>query len=453
MRSYTVLFKKVLSIIFCLLLTVLSPLSLAAKKPSWFKIQYWKTDNGVKVYFVQRYEVPMLDAEVVFAAGSSYDKKKWGVAYLTSQMLAEGTKTSSANVISEKFDGVGALYGASADRDMAGCSLRTVVRDGFLDQALANYVDVLSHPAFSEKALARVKNQQLDQIKIQLQDPMKIASDRFSQTIYKGLPYGHPTLGTLQSVSSLTRDDVAAFYKRYYVAANAKIILVGDLTLDKAKTIANEIASQLPQGKPAEKLALAPRDQKGQKVFVNFPAKQNAILLGMVGITRRYPGYYSLVVGNHVLGGLPMSSLLFEKVRNERGLTYSVYSYFMPLKLRGPFLISLQTRSTQAKKAEDVTVDVLKDFLQNGPTEKQLKAAKQNILGSFPIRLSTNKSVIGNVVNIAFYNLPLDYLDAYPEHVKKVTVASVKKAFANTVHLSQLTRVEVGVKAGAGNHG
>ena len=166
-------------------------------------------------------------------------------------------------------------------------------------------------------------------------------------------------------------------------------------------------------------------------------------MLGLPALQRGDPDFFPLLVGNYSLGGGGFVSRLMKEVRDKRGLAYSVHSYFMPLQQLGPFQIGLQTKKAQANDALKVTREVLATFLAEGPSETELQAAKQNLIGSFPLRLDSNRKILENVALIGFYDLPLDYLDRYPENIEKVTVADIKAAYSRHVRPEHLVTVVV----------
>jgi zinc protease len=166
--------------------------------------------------------------------------------------------------------------------------------------------------------------------------------------------------------------------------------------------------------------------------------------MGAPGIRRDDPDYFALYVGNHVLGGGGFTSRINKEVRQKRGLAYSAYSYFSPLQARGPFVIGMQTRRDQAPEALNVVRETLKEFIAQGPTEDELRAAKQNIVGGFPMRIDSNRKIHEYLGAIGFYRLPLTYLEDFIERVEKVTVADIKAAFERHVDPTKLITVVVG---------
>ena len=166
--------------------------------------------------------------------------------------------------------------------------------------------------------------------------------------------------------------------------------------------------------------------------------------MGQIAIDRKSPDYFPLVVGNYVFGGLPLGSVLFQQVRNQKGLAYYAGSAFLPLRYRGPFIIQLKTRVEKTKEALTVVQNALSTFLQKGPTEQQLDMAKQNLIGSFPLKIANNRDIADVVSTIAFYHRPLNYLDTYEQNVRAVTPKQVTSAFNKIINPKQLTVVTVG---------
>jgi len=221
------------------------------------------------------------------------------------------------------------------------------------------------------------------------------------------------------------------------------VSIMGDVSRVEAADIAESLTKNLPRKKPADVLrpvGLPTPDVKK----IPHPATQSHILLGYPGLQRNDADYFQLVVGNHILGGGGFTSRLMEEIRSKRGLAYSVHSHFSPLKEKGPFVIGLQTRKEQSEEALAVTRKVLSDFAANGPTEKELKEAKQNIIGSFPLRIDSNRKILGYLALIGFYKLPLTYLDDYIKAVEHVTAAQIKDSFQRRVDPAGMVTVIVG---------
>jgi zinc protease len=177
-----------------------------------------------------------------------------------------------------------------------------------------------------------------------------------------------------------------------------------------------------------------------------FASAQAHVLVGQPGFKRSDPDFFALTVGNHILGGGGFTSRLTEEVREKRGLSYSVYSYFSPGSHTGAFTIGLQTRPDQAQQALTVVRDVLERFVTEGPTEAELQAAKDNLIGGFPLLIDSNRKLLGNVANIAWNGLPLDYLDTWTKQVQKLSVGDIRAAFARVLHPQRMVTVVLGAE-------
>ena len=405
------------------------------------KIEHWVTPSGARVYFVESRVLPMLDVQVDFAAGSVFDPQgKSGLAALTRATLDNGAGKLDETEIAERLADIGANLGGSADTDRAGVSLRTLSARDKRDPALDILKSVLQAPHFDAAVFEREKARTIAGLKEAMTRPDSIAGKAFWAALYPNHPYGRQA--TPESVAALTRDDMVAFHARYYNAANASITLVGDLSRKDAEKIAEAIAAGLPKGEVATMPAM-PEIPKGGLTQLAHPASQAHVYIGLPAIERGNPDFFPLLVGNYTLGGGGFVSRLMKEVRDKRGYAYSVYSYVAPMRQTGPFQIGLQTKRSQAKDAIKVSRDILDAFLKDGPSEEELAAAKANLIGSFPLRLDSNKKILDNVATIGFFNLPLDYLDQYQAKVQAVTAEEVKQAFVRRVRPENLITVTV----------
>jgi zinc protease len=423
------------------LLTVAFALFFAHSALAGVKIEHWVSPSGARVYFVESRVLPMLDIQVDFAAGSMFDPQgKSGLAALTRATLDNGAGKLDETAIAEQLADIGANLGGGADTDRASVALRTLSAKDKREPALAILKAVLHQPLFDAAIFEREKARTIAGLKEAMTRPDSIAGKAFWAAMYPSHPYGRQA--TPESVAALNRDDLAAFHARYYVAANASITLVGDLSRGEAEKIAEAIAADLPKGVAAT-LPAAPELAAGNTIALAHPASQAHVYIGLPAIERGNPDFFPLLVGNYTLGGGGFVSRLMKEVRDQRGYAYSVYSYFAPMRHTGPFQIGLQTKRSQAKDAVKVAREVLDGFLRDGPSEDELAAAKANLTGSFPLRLDSNKKILDNVANIAFYGLPLDYLDHYQAKVQAVSAEQIKAAFARRVIPNNLVTVTV----------
>ena len=409
-------------------------------------IEHWQTASGAKVYFVANRGLPMLDVSVDFPAGSGYDSgDKSGVAAMTNNLLKLGADGLGEDEIARRLADIGAIMNERFEADRAGLSLRTLSDPTRRTQALDVFSRVLRAPEFSAAVLEREKQRLTAALKEADLKPDTQASRLFYRLVYREHPYALRSSGDVGTVGGIGRDDLLAFYRRHYTANQAVIAIMGDVTRKEAEAVAEQITRGLPRMEGAA--PVLPRVEPltgGVTRIVAHPAVQSHILLGAPGIRRDDPDYFPVFVGNHILGGGGFASRITEEVRQKRGLAYSAYSYFSPLQARGPFVIGMQTRRDQTDEALAVVRRTLDDFVRNGPTEQELQAAKQNIIGGFPMRIDSNRKIHGYLALIGFYGLPISYLEDFVANVERVTVADIKSAFARRVDPDRLVTVVVG---------
>jgi zinc protease len=407
-------------------------------------IQHWQASSGAQVYFVESRGLPILDISIDFSAGSSADTpEKSGRASLTLQLLDLGAGGLSEDKISKSLADVGAQLSARFDRDRSGVLLRTLSNKNERNQALDIFSKIIQHPEFPKSALKRERARVISRLKEAKTKPGYIASRTLNNMLYGAHPYGLRSSGEVDTLNGLQRKDLVDFYQSHYSAANSVISIMGDVSRSEAAAIAEALSKDLPQGKALNILPPVTEPLSGTR-RITHPATQSHILLAYPGLKRNDPDYYPLLVGNYILGGGGFASRLMEEIRQKRGLAYSVRSGFYPLKQAGPFQIGLQTKKEQSEEALMITQKVLADFVAEGPTEKELAAAKGNIVGGFPLRIDSNKKIMGYLAVIGFYNLPLTYLDDYVSAVDTVTVEQIKDAFQRRIPPEGMVAVVVG---------
>ncbi|MGB5304832.1 MAG: pitrilysin family protein [Gammaproteobacteria bacterium] len=407
-------------------------------------IQHWQTANGVRVYFVPAPELPMVDVRLVFAAGSARDAGQAGLARMTNLLLDKGAAGLSAGEIAIRLESLGANLGTGALRDMAWVSLRSLSDAEHLQPALAVFRDVVSRPDFNKRDMERERANTLVAIRSGEQSPATVAGYNFYAACYGEHMYGTRSVGTEDSVKKLSRSAINAFYRRYYVARNAVLAIVGDLDRKAAEDLAEQVAGALPAGDRAPPIPPVESLQQAQEERIFHPSTQTHVRMGAPGMHRGDPDYFTLYVGNHVLGGGGLVSRLHEEVREKRGLSYSVNSYFSPMEQDGPFLLSLQTRNDQVEEALAVARKTLQDFIDKGPTEAELTASKKNITGGFALRIDSNAKIVEYLAMIGFYDLPLDYLDTFNDKVMAVSRQQVVDTFRRRVVPGKMVTVIVG---------
>ena len=429
-----------------LLAALLSPQVLAG-----IPIVTWQHASGAQVFLVESPAIPMLDVLMDVDGGSRRDPAaQAGLASASAVMTSKGVlalgqrPALDENALSEAWADLGASFGASASADRLSFSLRTLTYPDLLDKSLALAAQQLARPSWPADIWATERKRWQAAIKEADTRPATRAGKAYSAAVYGSHPYGF-------EVTALTLDrievaDMRAFYARTVLPCRARISLVGAITRAQADALVSRLMQPLNQAACTALPAVANVQPlaSAQNLAVPFESAQAHVLIGQPGITRADPDFFAMLVGNYILGGGGFVSQLTTEVREKRGLSYSVYSTFNPGLHAGAFTMSLQTRPDQAAQAVAVTREVLKKFVTQGPTEAELQAAKDNLIGGFALRIDTNRKLLDNVANIAANNLPLNYLDTWTSRVDKITVADVKAAFARHLQPDRMVTVVVG---------
>ncbi|APW39274.1 peptidase M16 [Rhodoferax koreense] len=415
-------------------------------------IQQWTQPSGARVFLVESPAIPMLDVQIDFDAGGRRDPPaQAGLASLTASMSNKGVAARGGepaldqNAWSEAWVDLGASFGAGAGDDRMSFSLRTLTYPDLMDKAARLAARQLGEPAFAADLWQRERQRIAAALKEADTKPATIAGRAFQHAVYGDHPYGYEL--TQASLDRVQTSDMQAYFSRMVQPCRATVSLVGAVNRTQADALVRTLLSRIPATEgctplpPVGEVAplAAPND-----IRIPFASAQAQVFIGQPGFKRDDPDFFALTVGNYILGGGGFVSRLTEEVREKRGLSYSVYSYFAPGQHAGAFTIGLQTRPDQAAQAVQVSREVLAKFVADGPTPAELKAAKDNLIGGFALRIDSNRKLLDNVANIAWNRLPLDYLDTWTQRVNAITVADVKAAFARKLQPEKMVTVVVG---------
>lgn len=417
-------------------------------------IQHWTEPSGAKVYLVESPVIPMVDVQIDFDAGTRRDPAgQSGLATAVAAMASKGVKPLGAepaldeNGLGEAWADLGASFEAGADNDALHYTLRSLTDPPLLDKAARLAARQIGEPSFPADVWPRDRARWSASLKESLTRPSTVAAHAFGAAVYGSHPYGTRT--TEETLARINVADMQTFHTQHIAACRAKVSIVGAVSRAQAQALVATLLSRLPAT-----TGCAPLPPVGEISALAAPVEQNIpfasaqahVLIGQPGFQRRDPDFVALLVGNHILGGGGFVSRLTNEVREKRGLSYSVYSYFAAGLHAGAFTVGLQTRPDQAREAVKVSRDVITRFVAEGPTEAELRAAKDNLIGGFALRIDSNKKLLGNVANIAWNELPLDYLDQWTKKVEALTVADVRAAMARKLQPERMVTVVVGGK-------
>ncbi len=433
---------------FCknILLTFLffAPASLVWGQDAFPEPESWVSESGTQIRYLYAPELDIVDIQIVFSAGSARDGKKAGVASITNALLAHGSKVLPEEKLNHSMDGLGIHWSVRSLRDMAILTLRSLNDADHLDKAIGHISHILSEPHFPQEGLQRIINSRTVELRALASRASYVLDRAWWQKLYPNHPYASPPYGTIESLASIQRDDLVSFHKKYYVTKNMTIAMVGNISKEKAQAIAKRLTSNLPKGKKAAELP-QPEALNAAEEFIEVDAKQAHIRMGTLGVSRygSLRHYTALYLANYLLGGNGLVSDLSIEVREKRGLAYSVHSSFRPMASRGPFSISLQTRSSKEKESIQVVNDTLSKFVDT-IDEERVNEARESILGKFILGLDSNAEMVLYLGLMGFYNLPNSYLNNFIKEIETLDAEFVRETFKRYLANNSLVLVSVG---------
>ncbi|MFQ5581676.1 MAG: M16 family metallopeptidase [Mariprofundaceae bacterium] len=407
----------------CIALLLCMPVAATAVPP----IQQAILDNGLKIMLMEAHNVPMVSMRLVMPAGSRSDPDgKGGTASLLAGMLTDHTARHDDDAWARLLDREAIRLGADVDRDALGISM-TVLREA-LPAGMAAFSETVLHPGWNARRFAILKEDAIAAAKKAQEEPRVRAAEAIASMLFEGHPYGHRSAGSVNSLPRITLADLKRLYERQCRPQGAVLAVSGDIHMQEIQAMAARLFADW-KGKPAAGLLdiAPPQAVHGTSRDIHMNTKQTHVALVRLGPARNSTDFFPTFVLNHILGGGSFSSRVMEEVREKRGLAYAAYSYFVPLATLGPFVINLQTRADQAGQAESVVRQLLSEMYAGKTTGAQLKAAKDNLSGSFAQRLDSNRERVGLIAMIGFYGLPQDYLQVWTQRVESVTLSDIRK--------------------------
>lgn len=429
-------------------------LGLLASAHAILPIEQLQSVKGAKAYLVQTKSLPMVDIEISIDAGDRYDPAdKSGLATVAGQLMNYGAKSSNGLLteaqIADEIADLGANLSISVGGERAIMRIRSLSRKDLRERAVQLASSLLASPTYDPKILAREKQRMTTALLESETKPEAVLERRFRKTVYGSYPLGNSP--SVQTIANISAADLQQFHKQFYRGDRMIVSMVGDVSQSEAAQMVQDLLKGVPQSGAAipalPQLARSPVESLNQReINIPFNTQQAHIAMGMTAITRNNPDYFPLLVGNYVLGGGGFVSQLVSEVREKRGLAYSVYSYFAPGKDSGIFQAGVQTKNDQAALAVEVMSVTIEKFIANGPTQKELDAAKANLINGYPLRIDNNRKLLDNVSAIAWNNLPLNTMEVWTKKVEGVTLEQVKAAFQKYLAMDRMKIVILGAQ-------
>ena len=410
-------------------------------------VQDLKNNLKVRTLFVATQDLPIVDIQLTFNAGSSQDeaigKGLFGISNMASKLMTEGTEKYTAKQIASTFEGLGAQFNVNAYRDMYTVRLRVLSDPEKLNPAVNMMIHILNNAQFNPSGLILVlNNTKVGQKQVQ-ENPSRLMNILFYRSLYGQHPYAEPTTGTNGSLKKITPELLRTFRQKLLVAQNMNIAITGNLTTAEATQIANTISQNISQGEAAVPLP-EPKEQQDFNIqHIPFNSTQAHVMMGHLAIQRDDPDRVALEVANQIFGGGGFNSVLMKELRVKRGYTYGAYSSLVSTLSQGFFSLNYSTEQNKLIDSIQVAHKALADFVNNPIEKKQLEETKDGLLRSFPMTFSSNANINAQIAAIGFYQQPADFLSQYQKQLSTITAKQVHAAIQKHIRADRLTVIVV----------
>lgn len=405
-------------------------------------------ENGMILYLLEDHDLPLFNITARIRTGAVYEPiEKAGLASLTGYVMRNGgTLSMQADTMNEELEFMAASVETSIDRESGSASLSSLKND--IDKGLKIFADVLMNPAFPEDKIRMRKDEVIESIRRENDNPAQIAGREFRKIMYDSKhPYNRKVEGTLESIEKITRDDMVTFHKKYFHPNNIILGISGDFNKEE---IIRKLNTAFAGWKKEE--ILFPEIPKVEKRFersvyyVYKDINQANVLMGHLGIHRKSPDYFPVMIMNFILGGGSFTARIPGRIRSDEGLAYSAYSVFQTSRDTGMFFVSCQTKLESTNRAISIALEEL-DKIRKMPVDKdELAQAKETFMNQFVFRFTTSASIVGQKIDIEYEELPLNYLETYLDNVQAVTQEDVQRVARKYLHPDEIKVLVVGDK-------
>jgi zinc protease len=425
--------------------------SFAATAASAVTIEKIVSPSGIHAWLVRDSAVPLVSLNYSFHGGSSQDStEKSGTANLAGDLLDEGAGDLDGRTFHERLENHAIELSFRAGRDEFHGSLRSL--NEHREEAFDLLSLALTAPRFEPEAVERVRRQEIAGLQRETTNPNNIASRSWWQTAFPGHPYGRETKGTLQSVPTITADDLRDYVRRVFARNELTVSIVGDLDVKTAGELIDRAFAKLPAKNNLRPVADVKPGGLGRRIVVNLDVPQAVVTFGGQGLARSDPDFMAGYIVNHILGGGTFSSRLYKEVREKRGLAYGVSESLVWFKRAAIVIGGTATRADRTGDALAIIQAETKRMAENGPTEEELAAAKSYLKGAYALSLDTSAKIAAQLTQIQLDGLGIDYMQRRSALIDAVTLDDAKRAAKRLFGSGMLVTV-VGRPAGVVSSG
>lgn len=414
-----------------------------SKGYSYQNVELVKTDSDIEFWLVEDHSVPVIALNFAFAGGIAQDPvDKMGRANMLASMLGQGADDIDENTFQEMLADYSIGLSFNARRDAFTGALKTLSK--YKEKGAELLEKTLTQPHFKEETFERIKQDTTTSLRQKQTTPMWLLWRNFNDFYYQDHPYTKPSQGTLETIEALTIDDLNNFMDDYFAKENLKISIVGDISIEEAKAMVDDIFSSLQEESQYSPIEDFSRPLFDEEHHVELDIPQTFLLMGRPGLDESDPDWAAVVVSEYLIGGGSFNSLLMEKARTEKSLTYGISSSLLTQKYADLFIIQTSMSRDKYDMMTSTITDTLNEALRDGFSHEKIEAAKAYLIGSLPLSLTTTQSIAQTYLNLQLNDLPATYLEERAENIKAVTQNDIRRATARLLGDLSFTRITVG---------
>jgi zinc protease len=419
------------------------PSPLEARRVDFPSYELRTLPNGLQVLFVPHSEQPSVSFRMIVRAGALQEQQgRPGASSFVSALLNQGTTTRTASQIADTIDSAGGLLGVGSANELTYVQ-GAVVKDR-TDEALALMADIIRNPAFPEQEITLQKQQAMSALQVGNDDPDYLANAVFSRLVFGTHPYGQSGQGTPESINRITRADLVAFHRTWFVPNNALMAVVGDLTPAEAFAAVERAFGDWQRRDVPVVKAPEPPVAARRVVIIDRPGSaQTEIRAGHLAIERTHPDYIAFDLAIRILGG-EGANRLFGVLRSDRGLTYGASADLNTYRTSGVVVAETDTRTSATGETLRLMVDEFSRLQRERVHPAELQGAQDFMAGNFPLTIETSSAIAEQVLVRLFYGQDLAEIETYLDQVAKVTPTEIQRVARQLLKPDALTVVLVG---------
>jgi predicted Zn-dependent peptidase len=389
--------------------------------------------NGLKLIMVPRHELPLLAVEAVLRGGARVEEPaRAGVAALTAELLSRGAGARDAYAFTDALEDSGGSLAGAAGNESLSVSGQFLAGDETLMLSLLG--DMLLRPHFEAAEFEKLRARRIEGLRAAKDaEPQALLGDYARALLFAGHPFAQPVGGSEATLATLKLADVKRYYQEQFGPERTTLVIAGDFDPGRMRLAVEKIFGTWPRLGRELPVLPAPERRHGRRVLlIDAPGStQTYFWLGNVGVARNYPARGALNIADIAFGGGPLNSMLSTELREKRGLTYSISCYFVRGSVPGEFAISSFVRTEDTARAIQTTLDTLETLHKQGLDSTQINAARNYILGQYPLAYQSAGDWAGAFADLDFFAFPISRISGYGSELLRVQPKDIARVIAD----------------------